>query len=46
MKTYEIKQVQNGFIVTVQTEDYDGVEYVFPKEYQVIKFLKEQFKVE
>lgn len=44
MKTYEIKPVTNGFVVSIYQDDYDTVEYVFSKGYQVIKFLKEQFK--
>jgi hypothetical protein len=48
MNTVEIKQVSNGFYVTVHvhSENYDSKEYVFAKEYQVIKFLKELFKSE
>jgi hypothetical protein len=48
MNTIEVKQVANGFLVTViETGDsYDNKEYVFTKEYQVIKFLKDHFKSE
>ena len=46
MNTIEIKQVSNGFYVTVHSEQYDSKEYVFAKEYQVIKFLKELFRSE
>jgi len=38
---FVIKQVVNGFVVT--SVDI-GEEYIFTKEYQVIRFLKEQFK--
>lgn len=45
MDSLEIKQVANGFLVTVidSGDSYDNKEYVFTKEYQVIKFLKEYF---
>jgi len=48
MNTIEIKQVANGFLVTVVDEfdSSDNKEYVFVKEYQVIKFLKDKFKSE
>jgi hypothetical protein len=48
MNTIEIKQVSNGFLVTVVDEfdSSDNKEYVFVKEYQVIKFLKDRFKSE
>jgi hypothetical protein len=47
METIEIKKVQNGFHVVVKDEtEFDEKEYVFTKESQVIKFLKEQFKEE
>jgi hypothetical protein len=44
----EIKQVANGFLVTVvdSIDSFENKEYVFTKEYQVIKFLKEHFKSE
>jgi hypothetical protein len=41
MSELSVKTVQNGFIVT----DVDlGEEYIFTKEFQVIRFLKERFK--
>ncbi len=41
MDTLEIKKVANGFIIVVQGDEYK--EYVFIREQQVIKFLKEYF---
>ena len=48
MNSIEIKQVSNGFLVTVidGIDSFENKEYVFTKEYQVIKFLKEHFKSE
>jgi len=41
MSELSVKTVQNGFIVT----DVDlGEEYIFTKEFQVIRFMKERFK--
>lgn len=44
MRTIEIKQVQNGFVVTVFDED--NKEYIFQKENQVFKFIRDLFKTE
>jgi hypothetical protein len=41
MDTLEIKKVENGFVIIVQGDEYK--EYVFVREHQVIKFLKEYF---
>lgn len=43
MKTIEIKQVQNGFVVVI-IDDVEQREYVFAKQQQVFKFLKDEFK--
>lgn len=45
MKSVEISQVSNGFVVIV-SDDESGEQsrYVFAKEYQVMKFLKSIFK--
>jgi hypothetical protein len=40
---FVIKKVSNGFIVS--SVDL-GDEFIFTKEYQVIRFLKDQFKNE
>lgn len=41
MSELSIKMVKNGFIVS----DIDlGDEYIFTKEFQVVRFLKERFK--
>lgn len=44
MDTIEIKKAENGFVVVVQEDDIK--EYVFTKEQQLIKFIKEYFKAE
>jgi hypothetical protein len=44
MDTIEIKKAKNGFVVVVNDEEYK--EYVFVREQQLIKFLKEYFKSE
>lgn len=44
MDTLEIKKAENGFVVVVNGDEYK--EYVFVKEHQLIKFLKEYFKTE
>lgn len=48
MNSIEIKQVSNGFLVTIidGVDSFENKEFVFTKEYQVIKFLKETFKSE
>jgi hypothetical protein len=47
METIEIKKVQNGFHVIIKDEtEFEEKEYVFAKEAQVIRFLREQFKEE
>ena len=48
MNSIEIKQVSNGFLVTIVDgiDSFENKEFVFTKEYQVIKFLKETFKSE
>lgn len=44
---YNIKQVENGFLIRVDGEDpvegYISKEYIFQRESQVIKFLRERF---
>lgn len=45
MKTVEISQASNGFVVIVSDDDSgDHIRYVFVKEVQVLKFLKTIFK--
>ena len=45
MKSVEINQVVNGFVVMVWDEEGgEQMKYVFAKEYQVMKFLKSIFK--
>jgi hypothetical protein len=45
MKSVEINQVSNGFVVVVSDDDSgEQNRYVFAKEYQVMKFLKSIFK--
>ena len=43
-----VKKVENGYIVRLEGEDpvegYVSKEMVFTKQYQVIRYLKEQFK--
>ena len=43
-----VKKVDNGYIVRVEGEDpvdgYVSKEYVFTKQFQVVRFLKETFK--
>lgn len=45
---YNVKHVDNGFVVRVDGEDpvdgYVEKELVFTKEYQVLRFLKDEFK--
>lgn len=44
MHSLEIKKAENGFVVVVNGDEYK--EYVFFKEHQLIKFLKDYFKAE
>jgi hypothetical protein len=45
MKSVEINQVSNGFVVIVSDDDEPWEnKYVFAKEVQVMKFLKSIFK--
>jgi len=45
MKSVEINQVSNGFVVIVSDDDSgEQSRHVFTKEYQVMKFLKSIFK--
>ena len=44
MSSLEVKKAENGFVVVVSDDEYK--EYVFIKEHQLIKFLKEYFKTE
>lgn len=41
----EIRKVKNGFVVMVNN-DAEYAEYVFAKEGQVIRFMKDYFKSE
>lgn len=43
-ETIEIKAVENGFVVSVNGDDYK--EYIFTKQFQVIRFIKDYFKGE
>jgi len=41
MDTLEIKKVENGFVIIVSGDEFK--EYVFLREQQVTKFIKEYF---
>jgi hypothetical protein len=45
-----VKKVENGYTVRVEGEDpvegYVSKEFVFTKQFQVVRFLKETFKEE
>jgi len=40
-ESIEIRQVKNGVIVTLRTEDDDDQEYVYDSDRKAIKFVKD-----
>lgn len=40
-ESIEIRQVRNGVIVTLRTEDDDDQEYVYDSDRKAIKFVKD-----
>jgi hypothetical protein len=44
---FNVKKVENGFIIRMDGEDpvegYISKEYIFQRESQVVKFLRERF---